>query len=39
MKARDQVAEFLHRKEKSGTPLNEMEVAGIMSLLKKDAEG
>ena len=36
--ARDRVAEFLLSKEKVGTPLNRMEVEGLMSMLHKASE-
>lgn len=39
LKPQEQVAEFLQKKGKDGTPLNEMEIAGILSLLNKNSGG
>ena len=39
IKARDQVAEFLLKKRQDGTPLNEIEVEGVLSLLHKAGNG
>jgi hypothetical protein len=36
--ARERVADFLRQKEKVGTPLNHMEVEGLMSMLQKASE-